>query len=139
MTRSRSDDAPATRRDVRAIKDEIVGELPLDVSVEVDRLRVEVRDLSEQLERAVDFFLDVYEWWRGETPEREQMRRAVEAERLDRFARSFLEQREPDGTGPTQSHLAEALGVSDRWLRIVGWDRIQARAAELAEETGTTN
>lgn len=52
--------------------------------------------------------------------------------RLERYARKLLEIREPDGTWPPQTTLAEALGVTDRAVRQVGWRAILEFADQLA-------
>jgi hypothetical protein len=55
----------------------------------------------------------------------------VATDNLDRYARKALELREPDGSWPTQPVLAEALGVSDRQVRKLGWEKIKSRAGQL--------
>lgn len=62
----------------------------------------------------------------------------VSPERLDKYARAAIANMEPDGSWPTEEALANALGVSDRAVRDVGWDRIKARGTELLGSGGTS-
>ena len=103
-----------------------------DALTEVQDLRQRFDEFDDWLAGVVDFFMDVYEWWQGEQgPDAAALREHGRSRRLDRFARAYLLNRGSDGEPPTQEQLAEALGVSDRWLRMAGWSAIQERAREL--------
>lgn len=90
------------------------------------RRRADRLEAIERAERALT----------GGTAPRE--RRGPSSDRVDRYARKALELREPDGTWPPQEAVAEALSVTDRSIRDVGWQRILARAAELGGPTGSS-
>jgi hypothetical protein len=64
-------------------------------------------------------------------------RDAVSQETLDRYASKLLELMRDDKDDPTQETLAEEMSVTSRQVRKVGWDRIKARAAELAGHGGS--
>lgn len=103
----------------------------IDADAEAMIIRREVEELRARFEDLVDWIADVYEESVGQGP-------TTDDDRLNRYAHTYIQLTRERGEQPTQELLAEALSVTDRYVRVVGWRRIVERAAALIEdETGT--
>ena len=110
------------------------------ILIEVRELRDELEELGRAHDTFVGWVFEVYDWFQAGMPDEGAKLLRVEGlltrrvQRVDEFARAYNERREPDGTGPTQEALGEALHLDPRTLRNYSWARIVARADELQAE-----
>ncbi len=113
------------------------------ILTELRELHDALDDLDDRIMDQIDFFIEVYKWWQGdESGDAEVLQLARHQrrdERITRFARKLLELGSTGDADPTQEALAAALGVSDRYLRRVGWEAIRVRAAELEADRNNRN